>query len=198
MPGKRIMASSVSLNLRVTTPGARKGEKRRPTGPEMITQLVGHSDSELFATLTKCVSVEEQVRVVKTVSSVSMSLDQIHAMNDILFFQFFESLPPEPPEEDLIQTVRGFFLLPKSSALRKVIVNCQARTVDEHRCRLAGHFRRFLRKAVEDTDGGDGSVSLPDNILSISECGHDHPAKDAVKAEATLLAPAILVRNLIS
>ena len=77
-------------------------------------------------------------------------------------------------------------------------MNCQARTVDEHRRRLTGHFRRFLRKAVEDTDGGDGSVSLPDNVLSISECGQDHPAKDAVKAEATLLAPAILVRNLIS
>lgn len=86
-------------------------------------------------------------------------------------------------------------------------MNCQARTVDEHRRRLTGHFRRFLHKAlslitwhkaVEDTDGGDGSVSLPDNVLSISECGQDHPAKDAVKAEAALLAPAILVRNLIS
>ena len=66
------MASTVSLNLRVTTPGARKGEKRRPTGPEMITQLlVGHSDSELFTTLTNCVTVEEQVRVVKTVSPAS-------------------------------------------------------------------------------------------------------------------------------
>ena len=193
------MASTVSLNLRVTTPGARKGEKRRPTGPEMITQLVvGHGDSELFATLTNCVTVEEQVRVVKAVSPASKAVGQIQTMKDPLFFQFFESLPPEPPEEDLIQTVRGFFLLPKSSALRKVIVNCQARTVDEHRRRLTGHFRRFLRKAVEDTDGGDGSVSLPDNVLSISECGQDHPAKDAVKAEATLLAPAILVRNLIS
>ena len=123
---------------------------------------------------------------------------RIQAMKGPLLFQFFGSLPPEPPEEDLIQTVRGFFLLPKSSALRKVIVNCQARTVDEHRRRLTGHFRRFLRKAVEDTGGGDGSVSLPDNVLSISECGQDHPAKDAVKAEATLLASAILVRILIS
>ena len=66
------MASTVSLNLRVTAPGARKGEKRRPTGPEMITQLlVGHGDSELFANLTSCVAVEEQVRVVKTVSPAS-------------------------------------------------------------------------------------------------------------------------------
>ena len=65
------MASTVSLNLRVTTPGARKGEKRRPTGPEVITQLVGHSDSELFTKLTNCFTVEEQVRVVKRVSPAS-------------------------------------------------------------------------------------------------------------------------------
>ena len=73
------MASTVSLNLRVTTPGARKGEKRRPTGPETITQLLagGHGDSELFATLTNCATVEEQVRVVKTVSPASKAVGQI-------------------------------------------------------------------------------------------------------------------------
>ena len=68
--GKKVMATSVSLNLRVTTPGARKGEKRRPKGAEMITPHVGHNDSKLLNTLTKCASVEEQVRVVKTVNSV--------------------------------------------------------------------------------------------------------------------------------
>ena len=68
--GEKVMATSVSLNLRVTTPGARKGEKRRPKGAEMITPHVGHNDSKLLNTLTKCASVEEQVRVVKTVNSV--------------------------------------------------------------------------------------------------------------------------------
>ena len=72
------MASTVSLNLRVTAPGARKGEKRRPTGPEMITQLLaGHGDSELFANLTNCVTVEEQVRVVKTVCPASKAVGHI-------------------------------------------------------------------------------------------------------------------------
>ena len=61
------MASSVSLNLRVTTPGAKKGEKRRLTGPEVITPHVGHNESKLYDKLTKCSSVEEQVKVVKTV-----------------------------------------------------------------------------------------------------------------------------------
>ena len=84
------MASTVSLNLRVTTPGARKGEKRRPTGPEMITQLIaGHGDSELFANLTSCVAVEEQVRVVKTVSSASKALGQIQAMKGPIIFPVF-------------------------------------------------------------------------------------------------------------
>ena len=199
---EKVMASSVSLNLRVTTPGARKGEKRRPKGPEMITPHVGHNDSKLLNSLTKCASVEEQVRVVKMVNSVMIPLGYkrykallgLDPRNDrtIIFFQFFGSLPLEPPEDDLIQTVRCFFLLPKSSALRRVIVNCQAQSVDEHRRRLIGHFDRFIRQAVEDPQ-----VPLPDYVLSCSDCGQDHPAKDAVKAAATLLAPAILVRNLI-
>ena len=64
-----VMASSVSLNLRVTTPGARKGEKRRPKGPEIIAPHVGHNESKLLNALTKCATVEEQARVVKDVST---------------------------------------------------------------------------------------------------------------------------------
>lgn len=115
-----------------------------------------------------------------------------------LFFQMFELYNAEPPDyKDLIQTVRCFFLLPKSSALRKVIVNCQAQIDDEHQLDLVSYFKQFLRQAVEDSESAP-QVPLPGYVLSCLDCGdQDHPAKEAVKAEATLLAPAVMVWNLI-
>ena len=66
------MATSVSLNLRVTTPGVRKGEKRRPKGPEAIEPHIGHSDSKLINEVGECSTVEAQVEVVKKVSDLNI------------------------------------------------------------------------------------------------------------------------------
>ena len=119
-----------------------------------------------------------------------------HVFHKDHFFQFFGLTPAETPEEDLIQTVRCFFLLPKSSALRRVIVNCQAKTGGEHRCRLREGFEAFVRKAVEESTAADVSSPLSVHVLSCFECGSDPPARDAIQAAAAFVVPAILVRGI--
>ena len=116
---------------------------------------------------------------------------------EIDHFQFFGLPPAETPEEDLIQTVRCFFLLPKSSALRRVIANCQAKSLGEQRSRLRQRCEAFLRKAVEDSTATELSSPAPlsDYVLSCFDCGSDHPVRDAIQATAAFVAPEVLVRG---